>query len=198
MSGMMPESIIDALSGETGETIVKRPICKAMAPCLVTGLLAMTAVTRPLTVDAIQDQGCDPKATAANLTLTLPDMNGKPVALSAFAGKVIVLNMWATWCVPCKAEIPSLVELYAKYRSRGLVMLGVSADDPPAKLKPFAAQMKMNYPVLVGDGRDDLMNAYPWLALPTTFIIGRDRAICRMHIGPATKDQIESIVKRLL
>ena len=105
----------------------------------------------------------------ANLTFTLKDMNGKDVALSAYRGKVIILNFWATWCGPCKVEIPGFVELYNKYKPQGLEVLGVSVDDPVSKLKPFAPQLKINYPLLVGDWRDDVKKAYPLFGLKACF-----------------------------
>jgi len=141
---------------------------------------------------------CRAAARPANLNFTLRDISGQAVALKAFSGQVILLNFWATWCGPCHIEIPGFVELYKKYRSQGLAVLGVSTDDTVAKLKPFVADLKMNYPVLVGAGHDDLMKAYPGIGLPNTFIIGRDGIICEEHSGLAMKEQIEPLIKTLL
>jgi thiol-disulfide isomerase/thioredoxin len=104
--------------------------------------------------------------TAARLDFTLKDMNGVDVSLASFKGKVILLNFWATWCGPCRAEIPDLVELQGRYAD-DLVVLGVSVDDTPDKLLPYAAEFKMNYPVLVGNGRDDFQDAYGPLSWST-------------------------------
>src|SRR6187549_1554121 len=81
----------------------------------------------------------------APLNFTLKDMNGIDVKLASFKGKVIVLNFWATWCGPCRVEIPYLIELQRQY-GEDLVVLGVSVDDPAEKLKPYAVEMKINYP----------------------------------------------------
>jgi cytochrome c biogenesis protein CcmG/thiol:disulfide interchange protein DsbE len=143
--------------------------------------------------------GCDPKAKTANLGFTLKDIAGKDVALGAYKGKVILLDFWATWCAPCKVEIPWFVEFYKKYQSQGFVVLGVSIDDSVEKLKPFVAQYKMNYPVLIGDGRDDMKDAYgPLIGFPTSVLIARDGTICRTHIGYAPKEQFERDLKALL
>ena len=151
---------------------------------------------------AEEDAAADAKAAGkpAPLYFTLKDMNGVDVRLAAFKGKPIIMNFWATWCGPCRAEIPSLVELQKQYSAEGgdVVILGISVDDPVEKLKPYAAQMKMNYPVLVGDGREDVEKAYPWIGLPNTFIIGRDGTVCRQRTGMATKEQVESLIKGLL
>ena len=165
---------------------------------IAAGLFALIAPTWRAHEVAAQAGVCDAKAERANLNFTLKDINGKDVTLSAYLGHVILLNFWATWCGPCRIEIPGFVQLYKEYRPQGLIVLGVSADDPVAKLKPFAAQMKMNYPVLVGNGRDDVQKAFPWLGLPTTFIIGRNGTICHEHPGLATTGQIEPIIKALM
>ena len=117
---------------------------------------------------------CPADAKKANLDFTVNDMHGKTVALSSFKGKVIVLDFWATWCPPCKAEIPRFVELQDAYGDKGLQVVG-SVDDPADKLPPFADEFKMNYPVLVGLGRDDLQDALRAdVGIPTTFVINRD------------------------
>ena len=152
---------------------------------------------------AEEDAATDAKAAgkAAPLQFTLKDMNGVDVKLAAFKGKPIVLNFWATWCGPCRAEIPSLVELQTQYAADGsdVVILGVSVDDPVEKLKPYAAQMKMNYPVLVGNGREDVQDAFgPLWGIPVTVFIDRDGRIAKKHSGIASKEQFEQEIKALL
>ena len=163
------------------------------------GLVAVMWGAEPLSSGAAEKTSCDPKGKTANLNFTLKDMNGKEVTLSAYKGKVILLDFWATWCGPCKIEIPGFVEIYKKYEPLGLVVLGVSIDDPVDKLKPFALQFKMNYPVLVGLGHDDLQDAFgPLLGFPTSFLIRRDGTICRQHTGFMPKEQFEREIKSLL
>jgi thiol-disulfide isomerase/thioredoxin len=152
---------------------------------------------------AEDDAAADAKASGkvAPLNFTLKDMNGVDVKLANFKGKPIVLNFWATWCGPCRAEIPSLVELQKQYGDAGkdVVILGVSVDDPVEKLKPYASQMKMNYPVLVGNGREDVQDAFgPLWGIPVTVFIGRDGNIAKKHSGIATKEQFEQEIKALL
>ena len=142
---------------------------------------------------------CPADAKAANLDFTVKDMHGKDVSLASYKGKVIVLDFWATWCPPCKAEIPGFVELQNQYGSQGLQVVGVSVDDPIEKLGPFASEFKMNYPVLVGLGRDDLQDAFgPMWGIPTTFVINRDGKICKKHSGLVGKDRYEQDIKSLL
>jgi len=167
--------------------------------------LALAFVTIPPTslgveeVAAADAAACDPKAKPANLNFTLKDMHGKDVTLAAFRGKVILLDFWATWCGPCKYEIPAFVELQTKYRDKGFQVLGISVDDPVSKLKAFAAQYKMNYPVLVGLDREDVQDAFgPIWGIPTTFLISKDAKICKKHSGIATKEQFEREVRALL
>ena len=142
---------------------------------------------------------CDQDAQPANLDFTLKDMNGEDVSLVSHEGKVILLNFWATWCGPCKIEIPGFVELQDKYRDQGLVVLGVSIDDPASKIKPFAEEYNVNYPLLVGLGREDFQEAYgPIWGLPTSVFISRDGLVCRSHLGFATKEQFEEDINKLL
>ena len=99
-------------------------------------------------------------AKPANLSFMMKDLSGKSVKLSDFKGKVILLDFWATWCVPCKFEIPAFVELQEKYAKDGLQVVGISIDDTAAELKPYVEKMKMNYPVLQGLGHDDVQDAF--------------------------------------
>jgi thiol-disulfide isomerase/thioredoxin len=120
-----------------------------------------------------------------------------PVKMSDFKGKVVLLNFWATWCGPCKSEIPSFVELYSKYRDKGLVIVGVSIDDTPAQLQSFMKEFRMNYPVLqMKPEFEDFWG--PLSGYPTTFLIARDGSICTKHLGPLTKEEGEREIKALL
>jgi thiol-disulfide isomerase/thioredoxin len=141
---------------------------------------------------------CDAGAKPANLNFTLKDVNGVDVRLDSFKGKVIVLDFWATWCAPCKVEIPGFVELHEKYKDRGVAVVGIQVQDQPDLLKPFVKQFGMTYPVLVGMGHDDLEEAYASMGLPTTFIISRDGLICRTRVGLHPKEQFEKDVLGLL
>jgi cytochrome c biogenesis protein CcmG/thiol:disulfide interchange protein DsbE len=168
----------------------------AMAPL---GLLIVLWAAAPFKTEAAQSGVCDPDAKAANLDFVLKDMNGKDVRLSAYKGKVILLDFWATWCAPCRIEIPNFVELYKKYQARGFVVLGISVDDPVSKVKSFAGELKMNYPALIGLDRDDVKDAFgPPPGYPTSFIIRRDGTICSQHTGFVPKEEFERRIKALL
>jgi peroxiredoxin len=142
---------------------------------------------------------CPANAKQANLNFTLKDVNNKDVNLSSYKGKVILLDFWATWCGPCKIEIPWFLEFQTKYAKDGLQVIGVSVDDTVDKLKPFISQMKMTYPVLQGLDHDDMQDAYgPIFGVPVTVLISRDGKICRKHTGLGSKDEFEKTIKALL
>ena len=114
-------------------------------------------------------------------------------------GKVLVLDFWATWCAPCKVEIPGFVELYDQYKDKGLVILGISGDDDAETLRSFASEWKINYPLLVGKDEEKLLDAYgPLYGYPTSVLVGRTGAVCGRHVGPATKEEFEKEIKALL
>lgn len=152
-------------------------------------------------VEAAQSSACDKNPKPANLNFTLKDSNGKDFNLASQKGKVILLDFWATWCPPCKVEIPWFVEFQQKYGPKGFIVIGVSVDDPPSALKPFAEKYKVNYPLLVGEGRNDIKGPRGYNAawgLPKTFVIGRDGNICKTHIGLSVKEHFEQQIKSLL
>ncbi|HSL23577.1 MAG TPA: TlpA disulfide reductase family protein [Vicinamibacterales bacterium] len=143
---------------------------------------------------------CDAKGKPANLGFTVKDMNGRDLRMSDYKGKVILLNFWATWCGPCKVEIPGFIELYDKYKNQGFAVLGLSTDDAPEQLRKFAQNMRINYPVLVASDRNDIIDdAYgPMWGIPVSFLIAKDGTICRKYLGLATKEQLERELKALL
>jgi thiol-disulfide isomerase/thioredoxin len=136
---------------------------------------------------------------SARLDFALKDMNGADVKLADFKGRPLLINFWATWCGPCKTEIPMFVELVEKYREQKFTVLGISTDDTPEDLRPFAAEFKMNYPVLVGAGKDSLLEAYDAVfAIPVSWFVRPDGTVMLKHPGPATREWFETQVKALV
>ena len=142
---------------------------------------------------------CPVNAKPANLNFTLKDVQNKEVKLSSLKGKVVLLDFWATWCGPCKIEIPWFIEFQQKYGKDGLQVVGVSIDDTLEKLKPYTTQMKMNYIVLQGLDQEAMQDAYgPLFGIPVTVLISRDGKMCHKHVGLSSKDAFEKEIKSLL
>jgi thiol-disulfide isomerase/thioredoxin len=122
--------------------------------------------------------------------LTMKTLDGKTITTSDLQGKVVIFNFWATWCAPCRAEIPDLVKLQEQYKDH-LVIIGVlSEDDPGEHVSRFAADYKMNYPIVAET--KELTEAFPGIyALPTTFMVGPDSKMMQKHIGQIRVAQIE-------
>jgi len=127
------------------------------------------------------------------------DATGRDLKVADFKGKVVVLNTWATWCGPCKVEIPHFIEFQQKYGAKGLQVVGISVDDPVDKLVPYVKEMGMNYPVLQGLGHDAVQDAYgPILGIPVSVMISRDGKVCATHTGLTGKDVFEQEIQSLL
>jgi thiol-disulfide isomerase/thioredoxin len=142
---------------------------------------------------------CPADAKPANLNFALKDANNREVSLSQYKGKVLVIDFWATWCGPCKVEIPHFIEFQEKYGKAGLQIVGISVDDTADKLAPYIRDMKMNYPVLQGLNHDEVQDAYgPIVGIPVSVMISRDGKICATHTGLTGKDVFEREIKSLL
>jgi thiol-disulfide isomerase/thioredoxin len=134
----------------------------------------------------------------APLHFTLKDANGVDVNLESFRGKVILINFWATWCGPCRVEIPDLMELQNQYRD-DLVVLGIDVLDEFTRVQAFADELKVNYPLLDGNDREDVEKAFgPMWGLPTTVIVGRDGTVAKRHAGIASKEQFQQYIESAL
>jgi len=122
--------------------------------------------------------------------LTMTTLDGKTMTSKDLAGKVVIVNFWATWCAPCRAEIPDLVKLQTQYKDH-LVIIGVlSEDEPGPHVSRFAADYKINYPIV--PETKELLAAFPGIyALPTTFMVGPDGKMMQKHIGQIRPAQIE-------
>ena len=133
---------------------------------------------------------------------TLRDIDGKEVTLSALKGKVVVLSFWATWCGPCKEEMPHLFEMYKKYGEQGLVILSISTDDArsASKVKPFIMKMGYTFPVLL-DRDSTVVGAYnPAKTLPYTVVVDREGNVAHRATGynPGDEAHLEQLILPLL
>lgn len=137
-----------------------------------------------------------PGHNAPNFALT--DLQGNTVKLSDLRGKIVVLNFWATWCPPCKQEIPWLVDMQKRYGSQGLQIVGVSMDDgDPKDVVKFAAANSINYPILIGE--DKVADQYGGIEyLPTTFYIDRNGVVLDRVFGEPQREEIEQNIKRAI
>jgi thiol-disulfide isomerase/thioredoxin len=134
------------------------------------------------------------------INFTLPGLDGKPHSLEEWRAKVIVLNFWATWCPPCREEIPLLIALQKQRAAEGLQVVSVAIDNETA-VRPYSRSAGINYPVLLGgDEALDLVARYgnSMGALPFTVIIDRGGAIVARKLGAFTRNELESLVKPLL
>jgi peroxiredoxin len=129
---------------------------------------------------------------------SLKDVDGKTVNSADFKGKVVILDFWATWCGPCRAEIPNFIGLQKQYAKQGLVVIGASVDEGGADVvKPFARKLGINYSVVLAG--EKTQRAFGGIeAVPTTFIIDRQGQIVKEHLGFADKDEFEKEIKPLL
>jgi thiol-disulfide isomerase/thioredoxin len=141
-----------------------------------------------------------PRITQATVApdFSLESLDGKNMRLSDLRGKAVLLNFWATWCGPCKIEMPWFVELQNQYGSQGLQIVGVAMDDASKEdIAKFAKDMGVNYPILIG--KEAVGDAYGGVpAMPETFFIGRDGKVVDKIIGLKGKSEIEDAVKKTL
>ncbi len=157
----------------------------------VAALLALFAVLAP-------GLGASSVRPAPAPSWKLKDVDGKEVTSEQFKGKVVVLDFWATWCPPCRAEIPGYIELQRKYMAEGLVIVGVSVDtEGPEVVRKFMKELGINYPIVMGD--DDIVGAFaPIQGYPTTFIIDREGRVRNKKLGREPTDAYEKEILAIL
>jgi peroxiredoxin len=168
----------------------------AVATALLFGYLIAGCSTTPRSVDAASVKPGKDRKPAPDFTLK--DADGKIVHLADYKGKVVLLDFWATWCGPCKIEIPWFMEMQRKNKDKGFEVVGVAMDDEGWEVvKPFITKMSVNYRMLIGN--DTTAQAYGGVdALPTTFLIDRTGKIAAVHVGLSSKKEFEDGIEQLL
>lgn len=140
----------------------------------------------------------DTQAVEKAPDFTLPDLEGKPFSSSGLKGKVVILDFWATWCPPCRAELPHFKSLYKQYQAQGLEIVGVALDHGGASIvKPFVEDNEIRYRILIGNKK--VTADYGGIrGLPTTFVIDRKGRIVEKFVGYRDKETFESAIRELL
>jgi cytochrome c biogenesis protein CcmG/thiol:disulfide interchange protein DsbE len=166
-------------SGETEETAAEATETATMPSATATGV------------------GTEPGQTPPEFVL--PDLSGNDVTLADYRGSVVVLDLWATWCPPCRQEIPFLMSLYEEYKDQGLVVVGIGLDQGgAAALAPFVEANEVTYPILVGN--QEISLRYRVSSIPMTLMIDRDGLVASKHVGfaPSIGGQMRAEVEELL
>ena len=170
-----------------------------LSAMLATALLAACFLQGCSTTRSVKAASVKPdKERKPAPDFTLKDADGKVVHLSDYRGKVVLLDFWATWCGPCKIEIPWFMEMQRKNKDKGFEVLGVAMDDEGWEVvKPFVADLNVNYRIVIGN--DSTAELYGGVdALPTTFLIDRGGKIAAVHVGLASKKDFEDGIQELL
>jgi peroxiredoxin len=171
-------------------------VSAAVVTALLFGYLVAGCSTSTKSVNAASVKPDKDRRAAPDFALK--DADGKVVHLSDYKGKVVLLDFWATWCGPCKIEIPWFMDMQRKNKDKGFEVLGVAMDDEGWEVvKPFVTKMGVNYRMVIGN--DMTAQAYGGVdALPTTFLIDRAGKIAAVHVGLASKRDFEDGIEELL
>jgi len=176
--------------------LVSKTVSTAVLCLTLAAVLVSVACTSATTVKAAVKSDKERRAAP---DFTLKDADGKTVHLSDYKGKVVLLDFWATWCGPCKVEIPWFMEFEQQFKDKGFAVLGVSMDeDGWTVIKPYIQQLKVNYRIVLGT--DQVGEAYGGVdSLPTTFLIDRQGKIASTHVGlSGGKDDFKNDITNLL
>ncbi len=173
------------------------PVVIIVVAMVVTLMLVFGIQKSHHSSDQVESPGADLRGKLAP-EFALQSVDGKTIRLSDFHGRPVLLNFWATWCEPCKVEMPWFVDFQKQYASQGLQVLGVAMDDAsPSEIKKFAADMGVNYPIVIG--KDTVGDAYGGVQfLPATFYIARDGKVVDKVFGIKGRGEIEDDIKKAL
>ncbi|GAB4575010.1 MAG: hypothetical protein Kow0077_24410 [Anaerolineae bacterium] len=128
---------------------------------------------------------------------TLPGLDGEQLSLGDYRGQYVLVNFWATWCPPCRAELPDLVSYYKQHADSGFMLIGVNEQEPPAVVNAFLRQNNLDFPVVL-DGNGSVMQAYGVTGMPSSFLVNPEGQIVRMWTGMINRITLESAITPLL
>ncbi|MGE5139245.1 MAG: TlpA disulfide reductase family protein [Rudaea sp.] len=135
--------------------------------------------------------------SGSSVAFTVNDFNGKPVTLSDYRGHPVLVNLWASWCPPCRAEMPGLIQFYGEHKGDGFVLIAVNSTDTLSPAKQFAQQQGMDFPVLF-DPEGKLMQTFGTEGLPASYLIDRNGNIIFSHVGGMSPSMLQTQIAPLL
>jgi peroxiredoxin len=159
-------------------------------------LLWMGKESTPSSTSRLADQSAQHQGKTAP-DFSLPALSGEKISLDDYAGQVVLINLWATWCPPCKAEMPTLNTFYETHKEQGFVVLAVNNQEDATTVNSYIQEKGFSFPVLL-DTQATMLELYQVQGLPTTFVIGRNGQIQHVQVGEITEQQLETIVGPLL
>jgi len=171
---------------------------RTLVPALIV-IAALLALVAGIYVERTW-RSARPIDAAALFGISLPDVDGREQPLAQWRGKVLVVNWWATWCAPCREEMPRFVEAQRELAPRGLQFVGIAVDQPD-KVQAFAKEFALNYPSLIGGvGSLELSKAYGnrLMALPFTVVVDRDGRVAHTQLGPLAEHRMRQLLGKLL
>jgi thiol-disulfide isomerase/thioredoxin len=158
---------------------------------LIGAVLAFAFVSTPSTTIGLAQIG----RPIANFSLT--DLNGVTHAIADYKGRPVLINAWATWCPPCKAEMPALHEFYLKHKAEGFELLAINSGESRSAVQQFIGQTGFTFPVLL-DTNKDVLDGLGVSGLPTSIFVGRDGTVKTIHVGGLSAEMIEQELAPLL
>lgn len=171
------------------------------SPAVAPGLIARPAAG---VEDTPRRRSAEPRLIPASRRdpapgFALPDMDGGTATLADYSGRVLLLNFWATWCLPCRAEMPWFVDFQTRFGDDGFAVLGVSVDEPGRDIVgPFLERSPVNYRIVLADTVERLAPFGPKNVLPTTWLIDRQGRIAAEHVGLVSREATEAEIRLLL
>jgi peroxiredoxin len=164
------------------------------------GAAALVLLTQPATGKAAESEVLTIPAEVSYPApaLSLNDLNGKAASLAERRGEVVLVNLWATWCPPCKKEMPALQSYYEQHRDEGFVIIGINDGDPTADVAEFVRQYALTFPIWLDPTYIATEKAFETLNLPSSFVIDRDGTIRLRWVGEATRNMLEQYVTPII
>jgi thiol-disulfide isomerase/thioredoxin len=164
-------------------------------------VVALVAALAGIAVGLVRNASTSaPRDASTLLAVSLPDVDGQQQALSQWKGKVLVVNFWATWCAPCREEMPLFIKAQSEHGAKGLQFVGIAVDDA-AKVRQFAEEIGLNYPALIGGyGAMELSKTLgnSVMALPYTIIVDAQGQVVTSHLGPVKPEQLDRLIGKTL
>lgn len=167
------------------------------AALIVIGVIAMVALSRPAQTESEQVSAVPAQVEFAAPSLTLSDLQGTPRALSDYRGQVVLVNLWATWCPPCKAEMPTLDAYYQAHRKEGFTLIAINAGDSAELVQEFVKQYQLSLPVWL-DPQNEASRVFRVMSYPSSFVIDRQGVVRLAWVGAITRNMLEKYVTPLI